>query len=97
MLGGDDKRAVASARVGWSYMGGTLTSRVYRDDEVEIVCDQYTPSLLVTKLANNNPVLYIDERGETVRWHGEHVDLKAHVRELVRQAADRPLVEQPLA
>jgi hypothetical protein len=48
----------------------------------------------VTKLAQDgsgeNPVVFIDEKGETVRWHGEHADLRAHVREVVRQATQLP-------
>ena len=95
VLGGDDKVAVRAARGSWGFVGGELTSRVYRDALVEIVCDQYTPSLLVTKLAQGaageNPVAFIDERGGCPRWHGQYTDLRDHVHALVARIAQLPV------
>lgn len=62
--------------------------RIYEDENIIIVGPQDTLALTITRKENNNPVVYVDESGNTFRHHGEYNKLKDHVRQLITELLD---------
>lgn len=57
----------------------------YKDDMIVICVDKESLKMTITRLENNNPVVYVDSTGKNFRSHGEQYLLFDHVAKLAKE------------
>jgi hypothetical protein len=82
-LGKEDSYYTTSANVG-CYMR-TDKAKTYKDAVIVITCDENSKAMVVLRLENNNPVLWIKNDGSVGRTHGEFNYIMAHIEKLSLQ------------
>lgn len=68
-----------------TFVNGTLCRNaiVYADEVVHVAVDPLSKEMQITRVENKNPVVCVDEDGQTYRYHGEFNHVEGHLLGLI--------------